>query len=332
MELIKKKFNETIFYKKDSQLEYQIKALKKIQNEYPDNNKINQKLKLCEQGLKGEKEIEFELKNANIGIYVLHDVNLEIDDMTAQIDYILITPAYIYFIESKNLIGNITVNERGEFIREYSYNNKKIKEGIYSPLRQAERHIEIFKKIWAQNHTGIIDKTLRYKALNRWCKPLVVMANPKNILNVKYTPQVIKDKIIKSDSLVNYIKNDIKHTDKEYISSQKMMEENAFNIMQKYNVDINRDYEKEIREWIDKDDKINNNQTNTDTIKKALLEYRTRKSKERNIPAYYIFNNDELNKLITYLPKTKDELEQLKILSPVKVELHGKEIIDIIKM
>ncbi len=330
MELIKKKFNETIFYKKDSQLEYQIEALKKIQNEYPDSNKIKQKLKLCELGLKGEKEIEFELKNADIGMYVLHDVNLEIDDMKAQIDYIVITPVYTYFIESKNLIGNITVNDRGEFIREYFYDNKKIKEGIYSPLRQVERYIEIFKKIWKQKHTGIIDKVLRYRTLDTWFRPLVVMANPKNILNVKYAPKTIKDKIIKSDSLVNYIKNDIKNTNKEYISNQKTMEENAFNLMQKYNVNINRDYEKEIRKWISEDIKENNLPQNIDAIKKALLEYRAKKSKEKNIPAYYIFNDDELKSLIMYLPKTKNELEKLKILTSVKIRLHGQEIIDII--
>ena len=72
--------------------------------------KFGQKLKLCELGLKGEKEIEFELKNANIGMYVLHDINMKYEDLTAQIDYIIITPASMYFIECKNLVGNITVN------------------------------------------------------------------------------------------------------------------------------------------------------------------------------------------------------------------------------
>ena len=109
--------------------------------------KFGQKLKLCELGLKGEKEIEFELKNSNIGMYVLHDINMKYEDLIAQIDYIVITPASMYFIECKNLVGNIRVNSRGEFIREYIYNKRKVKEGIYSPIRQAERHIEIFKKI-----------------------------------------------------------------------------------------------------------------------------------------------------------------------------------------
>ena len=62
------KFTDTIFYKKDSELEYQIDALKKVKEKYPHNYAISKKLTLAELGLKGEKEIEFELKNANIGI------------------------------------------------------------------------------------------------------------------------------------------------------------------------------------------------------------------------------------------------------------------------
>ena len=46
------------------------------------------------------------------------------------------------------MIGNIIINEHGEFKREYTYNNEKIVEGIYSPFRQALRHKEILKKIW----------------------------------------------------------------------------------------------------------------------------------------------------------------------------------------
>ena len=44
-------------------------------------------------------------------MYVLHDVKVKYGDLTAQIDYIVITSVFIYFIECKNLIGNITVNE-----------------------------------------------------------------------------------------------------------------------------------------------------------------------------------------------------------------------------
>lgn len=329
MELFKK-FTETIFYKKDSQLEEQISALKELQQEYPNNSKLNYKLKLCELGLIGENEIEFELKNANIGMYILRDVNLKYKDLTAQIDYIIITPGYTYFVECKNLIGNISVNNRGEFTREYIYNHKKIVEGIYSPIRQSERHIEIFKKLLDENQTGIMYNLFK-NIRQSWLKPLVVLANSKNILKLQYAPKAIKNQIVKSDSLVNYIKRDINNLDKDYLSSQKYMNDFAFRIMQNYNQDIEKDYKEEFKKWLEKDkiEPLSSNANNED-IKNKLINYRKTKSQEKNIPAYYIFTNEELNLLLNHLPKTYQELEKSNILSNIKLKLHGQEIINII--
>lgn len=329
MELFKK-FTETIFYKKDSQLEEQISALKELQQEYPNNSKLNYKLKLCELGLIGENEIEFELKNANIGMYILHDVNLKYKDLTAQIDYIIITPGYTYFVECKNLIGNISVNNRGEFIREYIYNHKKIVEGIYSPIRQAERHIEIFKKLLDENQTGIMYNLLK-NVRQSWFKPLVVLANSKNILKLQYAPKEIKSQIVRSGSLIDYIKKDINNLDKDYLSSQKYMNDLAFKIMQNYNQDIEKDYKEDFQKWLEKDkvEPLSSNANNED-IKNKLINYRKTKSQEKNIPTYYIFTNEELNLLLTHLPKTYQELEKSNILSNIKLKLHGQEIINII--
>lgn len=323
MELFKR-FSETIFYKKNSDLEKQLEVLKKLNKEFPDNDKIMQKMKLCELGIKGEKEIEYELKNSNIGMYVLHDITMKYGDLKAQIDYIIITPAGVYFIECKNLIGNITVNDRGEFIREYSYNGKKVREGIYSPIRQSERHVEIFKKIWSSRNIGIINK-LKLNNIDNWCKYLVVTTNSKNILNVKYAPKEIKSKIIRSDNLVKFLQDEINRADKSLLSKEKEMRENAQSILKNYHFDEKRDFEAEFREkLIDsinvKDDEI---------LRNKLIEFRKKKSMEKNIPAYYIFNNNELEKILNTNPKNIMELKN--ILSDIKLKLYGKEIIDILK-
>ncbi len=112
------RFRETIFLKEDSDLEHQIEDLKNIPN-YEKNKNILKEIKLLEIGLQGEKEIAFELKNANIGMYVLHDITIKFEDLVAHIDYIIITKGYTYLVECKNLIGNITVDNKGEFRREY---------------------------------------------------------------------------------------------------------------------------------------------------------------------------------------------------------------------
>ena len=316
-----KRFEETIFYKNHSELEDRIKYLKKLLIKYPGNEKIKSTLKFCEIGLQGEKEIRYELKNCNIGMYVLHDINLEFENSKSQIDYIIITAGYIYFVECKNLIGNITVDENGQFIREYTYDDKFIRESIYSPLAQAQKHIDLFKKIWKNKHNK-----LRYNILNidfdKIYKPLVVMTYPKNILNLKYAPSDIKKYVVRSDELVNYIKKDISNYNKDELFTQKMMCKNAYNLMAYYNRNIIINYE-ELFNYL-----INDN--NREEIKKNLLYFREKKHLERNIPSEYIFDDVELNLILVKMPKSYEELEKENILKPIKLKLHGREIIDII--
>ena len=337
--LFSNRFTDTIFYKKDNDLEKQIAALQEVTKIYPNNSIISKKLTLCKLGLKGEEEIEFELKNANIGMYVLHDINIKYEDLKAQIDYIVITPAKVYFIECKNLAGNITVNSKGEFIREWYFQGKKITEGIYSPLTQAERHVDIFKKIWKKRNTGLINQ-YRYNHMDDWYVPLVVMANSKNVLNIKYAPKEVKNKIVKSDNLVNILKKDIESTERECLWSKNDMEKCAISVMENYNNNLNRNYVQEYIEMIEKNIKTNTSierkeekasVKNDEEVRTRLIEFRKEKSKKMNIPAYYVFTNDELEKILEFMPTNIDELRKLKILPQIKIKTHGEEIINIIK-
>ena len=209
------KFTETVFLKQDSELEKRVEALKKLKEKYPNNQDIINDLQIAQAGLKGEKEIEFCLKNANIGMYVLHDINLEIDGLSAQIDYIVITPAKCYLIECKNMIGNITIDNNGQFIREYEVNGKKVKKAIESPLRQSERHREILLKISYESKKSLFSELIN-----------------------KYAPKEVKQKVIRSDELISYMKKDIDNTNKDMLDSQKEMEKYA-------NAFLNRHKEKE---------------------------------------------------------------------------------------
>lgn len=329
------KFTETVIVKSSNELEKQIVALKKLQEKYPNNEKVEKQLKLCELGLYGENKIEYELKNANIGMYVLRDVNLKYEDMTAQIDYMIITPAYIYFVECKNLVGNITINNRGEFVREYTYKGKKIKEGIYSPIRQTERHLEIFKKIRTQRRNSLIDRIFRELGEKRF-KPLVVIANPKSILNIKDAPKEIKDKVIRADSLISYIKKDIQSTDKDLLWNKETMYTNALSIMQNYNQKIEKNYEEELEGRLERSTKekqiqpLDVSNDNNEKLRAELIAFRKNRAKEKNVPPYYIFNNEELELLLKYKPRSIEKLREENILADVKIRLHGKGIVEII--
>ena len=258
------KFTDTIFLKNDSNLENIITTLQTIYEKNPSNYLIEKDLALFKRGYNGEKEIEYELKNANIGMFVLKDINLQYEDLTAQIDYVVVTTGKVYLIECKNMVGNIRVNERGDFIREIF--DKK--EGIYSHLRQAERHVEILKKIWL-SRSNFIKKFFAEEKFDYWYVPLVVFADSKSILNTKYAPKYILNKVVKSDQLVNYIKNDLKKIDKSLLSGKKKTEEIAKSILALHTP---------IQYNFKKYETINNSFS---TIRNKLIEFRKNKSKEK---------------------------------------------------
>ena len=314
------KFDKTIFLKEDSDLIKQLDELKSIRDRVDNKDEIDKDIKLLEYGIQGEKDIAYELKNANIGMYVLHDITLEFEGNKAQIDYMIFTRGYTYLIECKNLYGNITVDNNGQFIREYDYKGRKIKESIYSPYTQIIRHNDIMKKIWASGKNKLVRALFHNSFNDSWYKPLVVLSNPKAFLNIKHAPSEMRNNIIRVDQLVSYIKKDLDNYSKFDLSNESEVKSNAegwlsSNVVE-YNSIANK-YKKHI------DD-------SKDNLYEELRAFRKEKSKRMNIPAYYIFNDEEMEKIIKSRPKDLKELKSLNILSDVKLKLHGEDIIKII--
>ena len=309
------KFNKAIFLKDDSDLEKQLEELKSIRNSLSNTEEIDKDIKKLEYGIIGEKQIKFELENSHIGMYVLHDVTYECDGNKAQIDYVIFTRGYIYIVECKNLYGNITVDNNGQFYRDYEMYGKKVKESIYSPYTQAVRHKEIIKRIWGENH-NTLDKMLYSKANDNTFIPLVVLSNPKCFLNTRYAPKDIKNNIIRADQLVNLLKKGLKDFGNFDLSSEKDTKEAAQSWLEKSiqnNTDITSKYK---------------NQIKTDSIIKELKDFRIEKAKRMNIPEDYIFNEQELTIILDKKPKTIEELSS--ILPEIKTKYHGEEILNIL--
>ena len=153
-----------VFLKQSNNATDYIEKLKALQEKSSTTLKeeIEKQITIAEYGVKGEESIAFELKNSGIDMFILQDIYLEYKDLSAQIDYIIITRKRIYILECKNLIGDIEINSNGDFIRTYQLKGKKIKEGIYSPITQNARHLQIlkeqFRKIIVQPDTP--DSTL----------------------------------------------------------------------------------------------------------------------------------------------------------------------------
>ena len=317
------RFKDTIFYKENSDLQDKYNALKRLNEEYPKNEELQSELLIVKKGLDGENEISYQLKKSHIGMYVLRDVKVKYEDLTAQIDYVVITPVFTYYIECKNLIGNITVTDKGDFIREFTLNGKRIKKGMYSPLRQVEAQREVIRKIWESNTSSFI-KFFASKNFEYYRRVLVVAANQDTILNTNKAPKEFKYKILRADSLVRKIEYDLNHRDNDdYLKSKKGMEE----ITQSY-LDLSSKEEIDYYNYYKEKFCNNVNVPIKDDLKERLIELRKTRCNEMTIPAYYVFTNDELDKLIEVRPKTIEELKNANILTPIKIKTHGDLIVE----
>ncbi len=317
------RFKDTIFYKENSDLQDKYNALKRLNEEYPKNEELQSELLIVKKGLDGENEILYQLKKAHIGMYVLRDIKVKYEDLTAQIDYVVITPVFTYYIECKNLIGNITVTDKGDFIREFTLNGKRMKKGMYSPLRQVEAQREVIRKIWESNTSSFI-KFFASKNFEYYRRVLVVAANQDTILNTNKAPKEFKYKILRADSLVRKIEYDLNHRDNDdHLKSKKGME----GIAQSY-LDLSSKEEIDYYNYYKEKFCNNVNVPIKDDLKERLIELRKTRCNEMTIPAYYVFTNDELDKLIEVRPKTIEELKNANILTPIKIKTHGDLIVE----
>ena len=185
-------------------------------------DKIDKEIAITKAGIAGEDSILFELKNSGMDLVVLHDLYIETSDgLSAQIDYLVITPYVNVFIECKNLFGNIEINNKGDFIRSFQYRGRWIKEGIYNPITQNERHMTVFKTVRAKGKNAL--SRLAYeKFFPQYNKSLVVLANPKTVVYDKYAPKSVKESVIRGDQLIMTLKgmkSDVKNSKKDMLSA-----------------------------------------------------------------------------------------------------------------
>lgn len=216
--------SEVVIIKESSDAKEYLEKLQILLAKASGDNKakIEKEIAIVTAGIIGEENILFELKNSGMDLVVLHDLYINTQSgLSAQIDFLVIAPKCIYIIECKNLFGNIEINNSGDFIRTINYGKKYYKEGIYSPITQNERHMSVLKEIRGENK-GFFARAFRNAVFDDFFKGVVVLANPKTVVNDKYAKKEVKNKVIRADQLIKYIK-DTEAQSKELSSSLKDM-------------------------------------------------------------------------------------------------------------
>lgn len=201
--------------------------LQKLQDLLPKANgdvkeKIEKEIAIVNAGIYGEDNILFELKNSGMNLVVLHDLYIKTKSgLSAQIDFFVVAPKCIYVIECKNLFGNIEINNNGDFIRTINLGKRFYKEGIYSPITQNERHLNVLKEIRTENSNAFM-RMFKNVTFEDFFKGVVVLANSKTVVNDKFAKKEVKNKVIRADQLIRFIKENEQNS-KELSSSLKEM-------------------------------------------------------------------------------------------------------------
>lgn len=107
---------------------------------------LNNQIWALRMGRSGERNAAYYIDSSykdNPNLAVIHDLRLEMDDEVAQIDHLIISRGFIfYLLETKNFNGNLSINENGEFTVRY----RSASRGIPSPLEQSKRHEKVLVK------------------------------------------------------------------------------------------------------------------------------------------------------------------------------------------
>lgn len=310
---------------------YQLIALNELLIQVTDEVKkesIEKDIMLLKYGIDGENNVYYELKNSFLPILCLHDVRVEYGDYVAQLDFVVISNKFTCILETKKLSGNISIDQDGNFVRSIrNKNGREYKEGIYSPVTQNKRHIDILKHV--------LSKELKIN--NMPILSLVVMANPKTIIKKIKCPAEIEKTLIKYDQLKATLEKYQNDKANQYDLAEKDMYSIA-ELLTKLNKPIDMNFEAkyqlvaeapqiEVVDQVDAETVLIDLRRDDSVLREELIAYRLKKSREENVKAYFIFNNNEMEEMIAKYPRTNEELLKVKGFGKLKVEKYGEEIV-----
>ncbi len=241
------RMKEPVFLKKGSGLEERLEKLKSLEPLLNEEGraKLKQEIRNLEAGILGERNIAVELENSHMPMYIIHDLYLRDGDLTSQIDYLVVTRKICFIIECKNLYGNIEIDSQGTFVRTMEFGWQRRKEGIYSPITQNQRHMALLRKLRLEQSKGFLSRFLRDRSFDEDHRAIVVLANPKTVLDAKYAKKEVKSQVIRADHLVDFIREACEESRAAELSDKEMLNwaQSYLDMEQENEADYLRKYE-----------------------------------------------------------------------------------------
>lgn len=332
------KMSEPVFLKRNSGLEEQLEKLKGLEPLLNEEGKakLRQDIRSLEAGILGEQNIAFELANSHMPMYIIHDLYLRDGDLTSQIDYLVVTRKICFVIECKNLYGNIEIDNQGTFVRTIEFGRQTRREGIYSPITQNQRHMALLRKLRLEQAKGFLSRFLRGRSFDEDHRAIVVLANPRTVLDARYAKKEVKSQVIRADHLVDFIRETCEDSRAAELSDKEMRNwaQSYLDMDQEQGTDYLRKYE-EYKAYkapgrVQARDLADGGAGIRERIIKDLRSYRWNTSQAEGIKPYMVFNDKQMMDLLEKFPADKRELKQVMGFGDVKAEKYGAEIIEIL--
>lgn len=195
---------------------------------------LDKQLRGLRPGIQGEKDAAHyidthfrELQNR----MVIHDLRVEIDGVSAQIDHLVINRLMnVTLLETKNFGGNVTISDRGEFSVKYSSGEVY---GIESPLEQSKRHEVTLRKLFDQ--LGIVGR-LGLKPIFHHC----VLLHPRAIIKRPSPTAFDTSMVMKADQFNDWYTR--------YVNQEPTMMETAAQMLRIRGADTIEDFARRIAE------------------------------------------------------------------------------------
>lgn len=279
------------------------------------------KLAGFKKGAEGEANVLFQLEHSGIGMYILHGIHVE----DAQIDFVVVTRGWVYFIECKNWTGTWKVQKDGTIIIQ----NGKFKRSHESPFAQNQRHMEAVKQRWRKKNNKVT--TMLFSSLfeKNWYKPLVVVSNYESIIDLKYASKYDKEHIVRADQLAAFIKNDLKtYGGREPFSTKKEMRAIAEGFLR-----AEKEYQESKAQEKEQKREAKESLTNSydfqqsqQKFKRNLQSFRKYQGDKEGRSQYDILTDREIQIILNHNYSDPNELDKVTI-SQAKKDRYGKVII-----
>ena len=214
------------FYKASSETRHRLEFLREFWWTVSDaaRPQIEQDIIMLLERIEGDKCIESVLANSELPIVVLTDLHLAAGEMTARIDFLVITAKFILIIESKELFGQIEVTREGKFIRTFAYENMTQRDEIRSPFDQIGEHLDVIRKLRSSSNRSELWKAVFERNFEQNYLSVAVVGNPASTIDMRCADVELKSRLIRCEQLADFIRDRLDNLKRDPMPEKYMYE------------------------------------------------------------------------------------------------------------